>query len=268
MVKKPSDSDVDRHLVAIRDEYLRIRDSGEPKSSCVAEALLRLLENGHWSSGDRLPTEAVLAEALPVSLGTVQSALRELVNSGAITRKRRDGTRFTEVFDPQARNLHIRFYNEELGRLLTARGRIRKISETTEKGPWRDFLKPKGACLKITRELDMEGLFTVQNEFYLEAEKFAELASFPTEEWEDDNLRHLLHERFDAPTLRARQALKFRTAKPPKKAAKNAANTCVMELTVHAFTLRDTPLFYQQFLIPPNDFALRLIDWEPQKSSR
>ena len=263
MVKQLSKGETDRQLAAVRVEYLTLEESGAPKSACLAQALLRVLESGQWSPGDRLPTEALLADALPVSLGTVQSALRELVNSGSITRKRRDGTRFAEVLDPHTRNVHIRFYNEQLGRFLISHGRILKISETTKKGPWRDFLNPKGACLKITRELDMEGHFTIENVFYLEAERFSGLADLPVEEWEDDNLRHLLHERFNVPTLRATQSLKFRTAKRRKKTTKDAVDATVMELAVHAFTLRDKPLFFQRFLIPPNDFPLRLIDWKP-----
>ncbi len=263
MAKKSSDGGVDRRLVAIRDEYLKLEGSGAPKSACLAQALLRSLESGVWQPGDRLPTEALLTDALPVSLGTVQSALRELVNSGSITRKRRDGTRFAEVLNPQTRNLHIRFFNEKIGRFLISRGRILKLYETTQKGPWRDFLNPKGPCLKITRELDMESHFTIQNEFYLEAKKFAGLADLPVEEWENDNLRHLLHERFNAPTLRATQSLRFRTAKHREK----ATDASVMELAVQAFTIGDKPLFFQKFLIPPNNFPMRLVDWKPHISA-
>ena len=52
----------------------------------------------------------------------------------------------------------------------------------------------------MSRELDMEAPFKIQNEFHLDATKFGDLADLPLDEREDANLRHLLHVRFNAPT--------------------------------------------------------------------
>ncbi len=254
MARHVAEHALDRDISAIRSEYLKLEGRGVPKSACVAEALLRVLEKGHLGAGDRLPTEAILTEALPVSLGTVQSALRELVNIGAITRKRRDGTRFAEVFNPRTRNWHFQFFSEELDRFLIPRGHVHELTKTRTCGPWKDFLVPRGECLKISRELDMEGHFAVQNDFYIDAKKFGRLAEIPVEQWEDTNLRQVLHEYFNAPTLRVTQWLDFQSTD----------DIVELELTVRAVTLRDKPLFFQRFRIPPNDFTLRLVDWDQQ----
>lgn len=79
-------------------------------------------------------------------------------------------------------------------------GRVFELAETRENGPWRDCLAPRTDCLKISRELDMEAPFKIQNEFHLDATKFGDLADLPLDEREDASLRHLLHVRFNAPT--------------------------------------------------------------------
>ena len=50
--------------------------------------MIAAIEDGHWRDGDKLPTEQVLAETTPFSLGTVQKAVGSLVSEGYVQRKR------------------------------------------------------------------------------------------------------------------------------------------------------------------------------------
>ena len=84
-----------------------------PKYRQLSDAILALIEDGDIKPGDHLPTETMLTEKLPFSLGTVQKSMRSLSQLGAIKRTRRRGTivseRTSEIFDLW----QFRFMNEK-----------------------------------------------------------------------------------------------------------------------------------------------------------
>jgi GntR family transcriptional regulator len=54
--------------------------------------MLGKLRSGEWSPGDRIPTEAQLAEQFAVSIGTVRKAVEDLVAERVLIRRARIGT--------------------------------------------------------------------------------------------------------------------------------------------------------------------------------
>ncbi|MFZ9346937.1 MAG: GntR family transcriptional regulator [Burkholderiaceae bacterium] len=64
----------------------------KPKHEQLRDAFAAAIEQGHWKDGEQLPTETELTELTPFSLGTVQRAIRSLVNEGVVQRKRGMGT--------------------------------------------------------------------------------------------------------------------------------------------------------------------------------
>ena len=54
--------------------------------------LQRLVESGRYGPGDTLPSEAVLAQALAVSIGTLRKAVDELVHEHVLVRRQGKGT--------------------------------------------------------------------------------------------------------------------------------------------------------------------------------
>jgi DNA-binding GntR family transcriptional regulator len=52
------------------------------KHEYLKAVMIAAIEDGHWRDGDKLPTEQVLAEITPFSLGTVQKAVGSLVSGG------------------------------------------------------------------------------------------------------------------------------------------------------------------------------------------
>ena len=73
---------------------------GVPKYVQLREALSTALRRGEWKAGDRLPTETELVELTALSLGTVQRALRDLVDDGLVVRNQGSGTFVAESRAP------------------------------------------------------------------------------------------------------------------------------------------------------------------------
>ena len=58
----------------------------------VKRELQRLVESGHYGPGDTLPSEATLARALGVSIGTLRKAVDELAHEHLLVRRQGKGT--------------------------------------------------------------------------------------------------------------------------------------------------------------------------------
>ena len=77
---------------SIAGKYGRLRTDQRPLYMQVSEALGKLLRNGHYSAGDRLPSEIELSQQLGISRPTLREGLRLLEEQGAIVRRHGVGT--------------------------------------------------------------------------------------------------------------------------------------------------------------------------------
>lgn len=68
----------------------------------IKELLLRELGAGKWLRGERLPTEAELANQLGVAVGTLRKALAQLEQDGVLERRQGSGTYVAEGDNKQA----------------------------------------------------------------------------------------------------------------------------------------------------------------------
>lgn len=71
---------------------MRIPKRGVPLSNQVSAEILRLIQQGEWKLGDRIPGEMELAEMLGVSRSTVRESLRSLIGIGLLEARVGDGT--------------------------------------------------------------------------------------------------------------------------------------------------------------------------------
>jgi GntR family transcriptional regulator len=67
----------------------------------ISELLARQIKAGYWHKGERLPTEAELAQTLDVAVGTVRKALALLSDQGVLERKQGSGTYVKQVAGTQ-----------------------------------------------------------------------------------------------------------------------------------------------------------------------
>lgn len=251
----------DSRIVILRQELKRAAElRGESKVQSLGNALSDLIERGFWRPGDKLPGEKELSIVLSLSLGTVQAAMRPLANSGILERRRGAGT-----FVAQARELgssiwHFRFRSEDGQSLLPWTSTVHSVEEITAKGEWSDFMYFAPSYIRICRVIQFTGKFDVYSEVYLEGPRFRPLLDIPLDVLSGKNLRVFLHDRYNAPTLRAiHRVATFKIPANIAKAIGVAAGTTGINMKALSYSFRDTPISYQRIVIPENPYELELL---------
>jgi len=229
--------------------------AGLPKYALLREMLTAAITSGLWKPGDKMPTEAEFARQTPFSLGTVQKALRALVDEGLITRAQGSGTFVTESRQPIDAPLHLRFLGREgEPQFLPLFPKVLSRKRISERGPWSDWLQQRGAdIIRIDRKLSVNGEFTLFNRFYLNAETFPAIARAPLSALDGANLKQLLGNSFNMPITNVEQRISLVKFSPEICQATGVkAGTSGMLLESAASAGRGTPLYFLESFIPPN----------------
>ena len=243
----------DLRLSAVAKRFEKLAQTPGPKAGKLCEAILSTVEAGYWRPGDRLPSEQDLARIFPISLGTIQSALRQLAQQGVLVRRRGDGSRFVDVSDTGKTDWHVRFLADDHKTLLPIEFDALTIEEIADPGGWSDFLGPAPGYVRITRVLSVGDEFKVFNQFYLDGRRFRPLIDLTPSKLNNLTLRHVLHDRFNAPTLGTSQNIRFAEINDPTATLIGVPQgTTGIAIEVFAYSYRDEPISYQEFLVPPN----------------
>ena len=225
----------------------------------IADRLLSEIESGRWKPGDQLPSEDQLAADTRASLGTVQRALRNLVALGVVERRQGSGTFVSGARAPERHLRHFRFMADGGASLLPIYFNIVDIAETSEAGPWKDFLKaPESRFICIRRIASVNREFEVFSEIYLPAERFASLLTMNPTMLDGVSIRDMLAERFNAPTLNSRQTMQCQVL-PPRVTRLIGLTPGQYGIiwTICGMSYRDAPITWQRIFVPPSD---RLIE--------
>ena len=147
----------------------------------VKRELQRLVESGRYGPGDTLPSEAVIAGALGVSIGTLRKAVDELVHENVLVRRQGRGT-FVALHN-DARFMFQFFHVEPREEFpvsdeLTAReypqvecvGFLRARADETEGVALR--VKPGDAVLRIDNRLSLSGRAVVHDHVVIAVQTF------------------------------------------------------------------------------------------------
>src|SRR5690554_4418078 len=161
-----------------------------PKHRRISDWILREIENNNWKAGEQLPSEDRLAEDIEVSIGTIQRALRNLVDIGVLVRKHGKGTFVSGARAPRQHLWHFRFLGDDDRTLLPIYFNILNIEECNLDGPWAKFLKdPSGEYILITRLASIAGEFKAFSEVLLPAGRFSRLLDFERKELDGVSIR-------------------------------------------------------------------------------
>ncbi len=113
------------------------------RSEQVAERIVKMIENGELSEGDRLPSEPEFAKMLGISRGVLREGLAQLKAQGIISRKPKDGT-------------YILPLKGERSGFTDATLRMIKTSSYRSVMEMRDAIEQKAAALAVDRATDEE----------------------------------------------------------------------------------------------------------------
>ncbi len=168
-----------------------------PKYLCMRDAIIELIVEGGLAEGARLPTEQELAGALPLSLGTIQKALRDLVDSGDLYRQRRLGTfvgggdHRREIGTPA-----FAFLRPDGTRVRMVFIHLLKRERVQRQGPWSETL---GAChdgyVRLHRQDRIDGAFDCDTQIYLRGDLAGDLMAVEAETLEHESVLPLLQSR-------------------------------------------------------------------------
>jgi DNA-binding GntR family transcriptional regulator len=227
----------------------------------AAQAMQRMIDEGHWGSGDQIPAEAELVKIVDVSLGTIQKALGVLVDSGQISREHGRGTFVTGGKVPEEDVLYFRFLGDDRTTLLPIFSRIVELGVIEEAGPWASFLAEASRFVRIRRFMSVNHEFDVYSEVYFSAERFGEVAADPMRSLDGALIYRLLADRFNAPTHRVAQHMGCAVLPDPVCALLGLDRGAVgITWELLSYGLRNVPLSYQRAYVPPNDRMLLASD--------
>ena len=109
---------------------------GLPKYAQLREAILAAIKDSHWKPGAKLPPEGKLVSDTPFSLGTVQKALRSLVEVGAIVRRQGMGSFVAQDQRQMDLPWHLRFVGDKEEKYLPVFPKVVMRRNEVRPGPW------------------------------------------------------------------------------------------------------------------------------------
>jgi len=153
----------------LRGWLARYARPGVPKYVVLRDAIVASLTTGTWPGGTRLPTESEWAIEVPLSLGTIQRALRMLAQEGLIVRRPGHGSFVAERDSTEMHSpLHCRFVNDDGSGYLPVYSKVIARKKVYGEGPWSTHLAARPPLLVIVRALDINEEFTVFSRFYVD----------------------------------------------------------------------------------------------------
>jgi DNA-binding GntR family transcriptional regulator len=227
--------------------------AGLPKYAVLRETLVAAIQAGVWKRGMKLPTEQAFARSLPYSLGTIQRALRALVEDGFVVRVQGQGTFVAEGRKALDAPWHCRFLDDAGSGFLPVYPHVVLRRRIAARGPWSACLQQRGDnIIRIDRALNVADEFVVYSRFYVNADRFGALMDKPLQELDAANFKAILDREFNLPVTHLSQTLE--TGPFPAavcRAIGLAPGAVGTTLDIVAGAGRARNVYYQRLYIPP-----------------
>lgn len=246
------------------DSYHAAQDVDQPKHARLSGALLAAIGDGRWQPGNKLPTEQQLARETPYSLGTVQRAMRSLVDSGVIIRRQGAGSFVAaperQVDDPW----HFRFVADDGADFLPVYPKVVLRDRLAGPGPWCGPLDVSEdvEVVRVDRRVVIGGEFEVYSRFFTPTDPYGALLYRPLAELDGVNIRNLLLREMNVVVTRITQDIRI-VAMPTDvaKAISVEPDSTGMFLQAVARTGSDRPVYYQELFVPPTRRRLHISEF-------
>ncbi len=250
--------------ISKRLESYNGRDVKPAKHRQLTEVILAMIEAGYLNPGDRFPTESVLTNSLPFSLGTVQKAMRNLSELGVINRRAGRGTiiseRTGEIFDLW----QFRFVDEGRNSVFPVFSSVTKLDRVGTKGPWSDFLDDGDSYVRIEREIDVDHRFKLLSFFYLSDRKFGSIVDLDPADLEGVHLHAVIRKEYGVSTVRTTNRVVC-SAIPDAICLRLGLPSAARGLNcqILGFADGDQPLSFQQIYVPADADPMEFRELRP-----
>lgn len=243
-----------RALTALRRALERHANADVPRYVRLRDALIATIESGSWKAGERLPTETELCKAVPYSLGTVQRALRALVDEGVVNRVQGSGTFVATSHGKIDDVVHCRFRADDGVSFLPVYSRVLSRRAAKGAGPWQAYFGSVGAQpLCLDRILNVNGEFNVYSRFYFDGARFKTLATGPYSALAGANLKELLRDELHIPRMDLDQTFHIAPIPPAICAHIGVAPDTIGGILEGVGRTRGSDVVYfQQMFFPPS----------------
>lgn len=227
---------------------IRLKTDGSPMHYRLQQEIRRGIETGLWAPGSTIPPERNMAQDYGVSLGTVRTAILNLVSEGLLYRIQGKGTlvagtmmireniryyRFVADFDRKEAVPRLKFLDLEMVGGRPDINRRLKIHTDEE-------------LYRLRRLVLISGKPVVYSLSYLPAKRFAGLEEFPHSRFERVPLYIAIEDHFGLPTLSNSDLISAMSADAETAALlRIAEGQPILAVEMLAFTYRNRPYEYR-----------------------
>jgi GntR family transcriptional regulator len=240
------------------DGIRRFQGAGR-KHAELSSWLRHAITTGVFQVGDRLPTEAEFVGATPYSLGTIQRAIRTLVDEGLVERKPKLGTFVAQGRRKIDEPRHFRFLDDDRKSPLPVYAKVVSRTSIRQRGPWNDYLD--GQLLRIDRLVNVNDEFNAYSRFFVDPSRFPIFAEISTDALDGENFRVLLNKQIAGPIERICHRVGMTRPSPQIARATGIPleQNCTL-IEIAAAARGDDFLYYQELTVPPTDRRLELAE--------
>jgi GntR family transcriptional regulator len=244
----------------ISASFERSQRQGLSKAAQLYEAISSLVAAGSVPDGAKLPGEREIGSATGLSLGTVQKALNALTRDGDLVRQHGRGTFVRSARNSLKELWHYRFRHPTRDRLLPVYASVESLGPVASLPVSNSILgEDRAGYVKISRLLNIDDQFNCWSEMYLRASRFGRLLDRPISDLEGVNLKQILSDEFNAPTLAISQTARVErpSADISKKLGLGSRVHCLV-IRVLATSRHREPITFQKIVVPPVEYELEL----------
>ena len=225
--------------------------SEKPKYRKIQMAISQAIVSGTLQPGQRLPADKTFANLLNVSLGTVQKALINLKETGAVTRSPKRGTIINDHVVDQDDIYIFRFRDSRTNALIPPEVRMLSIDEIRCDGSLRDFFKCK-QLVSFQRMLRVGMEPPVYSEVFVPFEMAEDWVGRDPDKFHGLSVHRFLHNEQNRPIIKTDNRLSV--ASLDEKACYHMmkkSGTIGMIWEIHSCSYDDLPCSYQRIQLPP-----------------
>ena len=220
-----------------------------PKYQALRAAIVEAISSGDFAPGMRLPTEAELAQVLPLSLGTIQKAYGELVKNGLVVRSRGRGSFVASLHRQMREPWHCRFLADD-GTILPVYPRLTDHESVVKDPRWAQLFGRDAKIARIDRAISINDEFEVLSRFFTPAAIAKALLRLPRDEVESANFKIVLLREFGMPVTRIVQTIAAADPKACRRIGVRVRPHLLLEAT--AYSAQGEVAYFQEIYIPPN----------------